>query len=632
MKVKRDEVADYSTGLTLSRLLTVLRRAWPVLIVSLVLGAGGAYVAAERQTPLYDASASVYFSLNQGGSGSDLNQGSAYTQAQILSFATLATSSITLDRVIDELNLDITSRDLARNITVRNPQNTVILDISVSSRSPDRAASIANSVASNLSSVVVELAPTANNQDAAVAARVIEPAVRPNVQSSPDTSRDTALGGVLGLLVGAIGCVLFTLLDTRVRSAEIANRVAGLPTLGQIGRVPKNADNRPIMVREPNSVDAEAFRHLRAALAFTSVDRELKAILITSGSPGEGKTTLAVNLALAVAESGARVLLIDADLRRPQVAATLEVEGAIGLTTMIVGAVSAGDAVRRYGATNLDLLLSGDIPPNPAELLASHTVAQVITDFTALYDFVIVDTAPVLSVADASLLSPHVDLTLVVVDASKTRNTQLERTMQSLRTAGAMMSGVVLNRARISKKRDVYHYGPALDRGGDKIARLTRTGQEAAATVEERISTNSSAQPSSRALITSPTETADSPSDMRAGRRDEELDSGRRSNEVLKGDDGNLSQDLRSEEVGEDFVQGAGALGRDPDGEEHRKSKTSPIKVRGRQPVSRFADDLRVDGGASSSESDGAAEATSDSKPRVVRVAKRSAKSSNERD
>jgi capsular exopolysaccharide synthesis family protein len=463
-------MVEQQSGLTLGRVGRILRRSWIVILVLAVIGLGGAYLVSAAETPVYKANASVYFSLTQGATSSDLNQGSAYTQAQMLSFAQLATSSITLNRVIDDLNLPITSKSLARNLDVTIPQNTVILDISASSTSGVRAARIANSVAANLSTVVIDLAPAVKGSTAAVSARVIEPAVAPTTQSSPSKVRDAATGGILGLLIGAVGSILFALLDTRLRSVEALASVTDLPLLGQIARSQKSNDRRPIMVRNPNGPEAESFRRVRAGLRFASIDKDVHVILVTSALPAEGKTTLSIDLSLAIAETGARVLLIDADFRRPRVAERLSAEGAVGLTTVLVGGVSLEDARRRYGSASLDLLLSGEVPPNPSELLSSTKMAQVLGELSVEYDVVIVDTAPVLSVADATLLAPHVDLTLLVVDASKSRKAQLTRAIRALEGAGSHISGIVLNRVKVSQRRDAYYYDMPSDAGESRVS------------------------------------------------------------------------------------------------------------------------------------------------------------------
>ena len=471
-------MVEPDNALTLARIAQIIRRFWLFIVILTVLGAGAAYAISKAETPLYSADSSVYFSLRQSASNTDLNQGAAYTQAQMLSFAQLATSHITLQRVINGLGLKTTTNKLAQNITVTTPQNTVILNISVSSPSAQTAAAIANSVASNLANVVVELAPaddsaTGGKSTPTVSAKVIDPAVPPKTQSSPNKSRDAAIGGLLGLLAAIVASILFTRLDTRVRSVEAVSSVTDTPVLGQIGKLQPNADSRPVMVRAPNGEEAEFFRRARAGMRFASIDKDVRVILVTSGIPAEGKTTFSVNLALAMAETNARVLLLDADFRRPRVASALGLEGAIGLTTVLIDGVTLDEARRPYGTTALDLLLAGDVPPNPSELLSSARLAQILAELSTEYDVIIVDSAPVLSVADATFLAPHVDLVLLMVDSSKSRKAQLAKSIRSLEVTGAHISGIVLNRLKLSKRRDDYYYGETLKRES-RFSRITK--------------------------------------------------------------------------------------------------------------------------------------------------------------
>ena len=513
-------MAEPDDALTLTRIARIIRRFWLFIAILTVLGAGAAYAISKAETPLYSADSSVYFSLRQSASNTDLNQGAAYTQAQMLSFAQLATSDITLQRVINGLELHTTSNKLARDISVTSPQNTVILNISVSSPSAITAARIANSVASNLATVVVELAPAddaavGGKSSPTVSAKVIDPAVTPKTQTSPNKSRDAAIGGLLGLLVAIIASILFTRLDTRVRSVEAVESVTDTPVLGQIGKLQPNADSRPVMVRAPNSEEAEFFRRARAGMRFASIDKDVRVILITSGVPGEGKTTFSVNLALAMAETNARVLLLDADFRRPRVASALGLEGAIGLTTVLIDGVTLAEARRPYGTTTLDLLLAGDVPPNPSELLSSARLAQVLAELSTEYDVIIVDSAPVLSVADATFLAPHVDLTILMVDTSKIRKAQLAKSIRSLEVAGAHISGIVLNRLKLSKRRDDYYYGETVKRDS-WFARVTkrirsRSGNRTASETEKTPVPVKKGQASTSGTPTAPIEKKVSP-------------------------------------------------------------------------------------------------------------------------
>lgn len=440
-----------------ARMIAALRKRWYVVLVAAIVAGSGTFALSTLVTPVYHSSASLFFSLRAGDSGSDINQGSTYTQNQMLSFAQLATSAVVLDRVVDDLGGDVTEIGLRRNVTVTTPQNTVILDVGVDTPDRDLSARIANSVASNLTDVVAEVAPVDTAGKSTVAARVIEPAVPALFQSSPDKQRNAILGAVLGIALSIVAILLAVVFDTRVRSVSALKSMTNRPLLGIAERTPASPDPRPVVLRSPNGSAAERFRQIRAGLRFAAASHEIKIIAVTSSVPGEGKTMTALNLALILAESEDRVLLVDADLRRPRVADYLGFEGTVGLTTALLGGVTVDEAVQRFGDTTLDVLTAGEVPPNPAELLASAPMRELIEDVKQSYGFVIIDTAPLLSVADAAVIAQQVDSTIVVADSSKVHQVQLEQTLDALDSAGAHVAGLILNRVKPSSRRDSYY-------------------------------------------------------------------------------------------------------------------------------------------------------------------------------
>ncbi|MGL4256554.1 MAG: polysaccharide biosynthesis tyrosine autokinase, partial [Microbacterium sp.] len=429
-------MTDIKAQVTPGRILGVLLRGWWVLLVAALAGGGIAFAYSSTLAPIYQSTASTYFSMRSATSGSDINQGSAYTQNQMLSFAQLAMSSVVLDEVRDDLDIDLTNSQIRNMTSVTIPQNTVILDVTAGSTGPEFAAELANSIAENLAEVVEVIAPKDETGAATVVARVIEPAVPAQFQSSPNKQRDAVLGAFAGALVAALALTLWALLDTRVRSEDALRRLTDLPVLGAVP-LRKDGSRRPVVVAEPNGTSAEAYRRLRSSLRFAAVEHEISAIAVTSSIPGEGKTSTAVNLALTYAEAGLRVLLVDADLRRPMVAETLGLENAVGLTTMLVGSAGFEEARLPWGENSLWVLPAGEVPPNPAELLASARMAELLRELRSEFDVMVVDTAPLLSVSDATIIAQHVDTTIVVADVTKVRLAQLSRSLQSLDRARA---------------------------------------------------------------------------------------------------------------------------------------------------------------------------------------------------
>ncbi len=445
-----------TSQMTPARILGLIVARWWVLVLAALLGGGAAFAYSNLQPALYQSSASTYFSMRSASSGSDINQGSTYTQNQMLSFAQLSMSSLVLDRVREELDIDMSDAKIAQMTTVTIPQNTVILEVRAASTDRQFAADMANSVAKNLATTVVEVAPKDDAGKATIDARVIDPATAAQQQFSPNKQRDALLGAFGGGLLAALVIALWGLLDTRVRGESTIRRFTDLPVIGAIPQR-KEKGRRPVVVTHPNGPSAEAYRGVRSSLRFSAVGRQMTAIGVTSSIPGEGKTTTAVNIALTYAEAGMRVLLVDADFRRPMVAEALGLDNGVGLTTMLVEPVDFDSAKLSWGDSRLLVLPAGEVPPNPAELLASSRMAEVLTELREQVDVMIVDTAPLLSVADATVIAPLLDTMIVVADVSQVRSAQLDRALKALAGVRAQVSGIILSRVKHGR-HDSYHY------------------------------------------------------------------------------------------------------------------------------------------------------------------------------
>ena len=266
-----------------------------------------------------------------------------------------------------------------------------------------------------------------------------------------------AVGVLLGLAVGVGIAILRTVLDTRIRSEADVATVTDTPVLGAVGYDASTPNDPLVIVSHPLGARAEAIRRLRTNLQFVNASSRPRSIVVTSALPGEGKTTTASNLALAIADTGSRVVLVDADLRRPSIARVLGIEGAVGLTTVLIGNASIDDVVQEYGSTSLDVITSGEIPPNPSELLGSQRMTDLLGELTERYDVVILDTAPLLPVTDGVVVAKLADGALVVVGATVANRPHLAAAVAALETVEARVLGVVLNRVP-HEKRDSYTY------------------------------------------------------------------------------------------------------------------------------------------------------------------------------
>ena len=257
-------------------------------------------------------------------------------------------------------------------------------------------------------------------------------------------------------MVGAAIAVARDILDNRIKDAEALSKVAGAPTMGIVVDDPK-ASRHPIATRAgTRNVRAENYRQLRANLQFANVDEHPRVIAVTSSVPNEGKTMVAINLASTLAEAGFTVCLVDADLRRPTIAKLLGLARPVGLTNVLIQQIDLLEALQPAGS-NLFVLSSGPTPPNPSEVLASSYVRDVVRSLLDRVDYVIIDTAPLLPVADGSEVAALADGTLLVARHKVTTEPQIKRAVASLERVDANLVGVVLNRLP-NKRTGEYSY------------------------------------------------------------------------------------------------------------------------------------------------------------------------------
>ncbi|SDF26894.1 capsular exopolysaccharide family [Blastococcus aurantiacus] len=442
--------------------LTAVRRRWRWVVAASMLGLLAALVWSNGQTPTYRSTATVFFSPEYGDSASELVQGSTYTKNQVTSYARLATTPAVLLPVINELELTATPAELARSLDARVPLDTAIIELSATDPSPERSAALADAVVASLSRVVEDIAPDDDTGQATVRSLPVAAAEVPSGPVGPNLPLDLATGLVAGILLGLAAALARDALDNRVRDAGVAAELTTLPVVGSIPTRSRRGAPPIVVEADPHASEAESFRMLRTNLQFLAVpsdgagSREARVIAVTSSLQGEGKSTVAANLAASLAETGDRVLLVDADLRRPAVARLLGIEGAVGLTDVLIGRASAADVVQDWGSRGLQVLASGRTPPNPAELLGSPAMRALLAELRADYDFVVVDTAPLLPVADAAILSRAVDGMLVLANVTRVRRSQLAESLQTLEQVKGRVLGLVLN--QVSRPDDVYAY------------------------------------------------------------------------------------------------------------------------------------------------------------------------------
>ena len=425
--------------------LAIVRKYWVSILACFLTCIAVAGTVSLLMKPVYTASTAVFLTVQSGNTAADLNQGSSYAENQVRSYAQVVTTPVVLQPVIDQLGLPTTPEKLAEHVTATVPTNTAIIRVDVDGGDPAQTATIANAISEELTRIVYELSPQASDGSKSVKATVIAPASVPTQWTSPRVLLNLALGALVGLLVGIGQAVLRSRLDTRVLSEHDVAEVTDRSVVGTIV-FDTDVDRYPIVVHsDPHSVRAEAYRRLRTNLQFLELGGHRRSIVITSSVAGEGKTTTSINIAGALAEAGQSVLLVDADLRRPMVAGELALDGTVGLTTVLIGRATLGEVVQPVSQGNLHVLPSGEVPPNPSELLGSEPMRKLLAEATERYDLVIIDSPPVLPVTDSTVLTRACGGALIVVGSGTVTKPELAAAIDALQTVEANILGLVLN-------------------------------------------------------------------------------------------------------------------------------------------------------------------------------------------
>jgi capsular exopolysaccharide synthesis family protein len=419
------------------------RRNWPLILLSLVLGVTTALTVTANTPPRYVATISMLVSgYDKESDVSTAYQAGILSQQRVKSYATLLTSR----RVIGQITSADQVEQLRASVTAAVVPETMLLEASVGDRDPARAASLANALGAAFTRLIDQIERPTPNSTPSVKVTIVDRAQVPDAPVSPRPLLNVSLAVLLALLVAAASLVLRDRLDTTIKTRDVLQRTSDSPTLGLIG-YERDARRHPLTIRaRGRSSRAEAFRSLRTNLQFIGVDQRPKSLVVTSSLPKEGKTSTSANLSIALAQAGWRVLLVDGDLRRPCVSTYLGIEGAVGLTDVLIGTASLADAVQPWeGQRGLFVLPSGQIPPNPSELLGSLGMRTLLAQLADEYDVVIIDAPPLLPFTDAAALGAICDGALLVARCGKTRREQVTRAAELLSSVNARLVGTVLN-------------------------------------------------------------------------------------------------------------------------------------------------------------------------------------------
>lgn len=427
--------------------LHAIRRGWLVVLLLALAGGVLAGVAYYLTPPSYSSRVDFYVStpLPEGANAQSAGQ---FAEARVNSYVRLLTSDRLAELVVEETAVGLSPADVSNRIAAEAELNTVVLRATVTDSTPERATVIAEGVASTFGDMVDEL----DNQGRADAIVVINVVSGPTaaVLAGPDWRRYALAGIGAGLLAGIAVAVLRYALDTTVHSDDVVQELTGNPVLGSIPFDAGTKESPLIVGDELGTPRAEAYRQLRTNLHFLNAVGQASVIMVSSAVPGEGKTTIATNLALSFVERGEKVLLMECDLRLPAVSNLLGLEGSVGLTDVLVDHVRVDDVLQVWGQ-NLTVLAAGPLPPNPSELLGGTAMAQLMAELRTMFDRIVIDTPPLIPVTDAAVLSSVADGTLLVTRHGRTNRAQLAAAAQSLEGTRARILGTVFNMRRATR-------------------------------------------------------------------------------------------------------------------------------------------------------------------------------------
>ena len=436
--------------------LRIFRAHWvgALVIIAAVITVSAGYTATRPKVYAADANGFVSTGASSDPALSSVNDELAKSRAT--SYLNIAKSRATAREVIKTLGLDADPSTLVGKISVQQPPETVLIKITARAASPAEARDLADAWVAALASQVAAIEnPTGSTATSSLKVVPIESAELPTSPVSPRPELNLLIGFGIGLILAFVYSLVRNTLDRKLRTPEMVEERFDASVVGLVPAAPlltrRIGEKGAIVVdiapgRGEDAVVGEAFRKLRTNLLFMDIDNRPRVIVMTSPRPGDGKSTIASNLAAAISMGGERVILIDADLRRPTVATSLGLIDGVGLTDVLVGQATADEVLQDVSKhRNLQVMAAGRIPPNPSELLGSRKMHTLIDELSKIA-IVILDAPPLLAVTDAAVLTANADGALVVISAGQTIDKELQISLAELEAVNGRALGVIMNK------------------------------------------------------------------------------------------------------------------------------------------------------------------------------------------
>lgn len=459
---------------SLADLIAILMRRLVLIAVCTFLGLTSFYaVNGYVKKPYYTASVQMYVNPKDSTSLADLNELS-YAQKVITTYVYILRTKVFYQKVLEECDLNYSADQLKAMTTINTIDNTELFQISVTSFDPKDSYQLVETMQKVAPVVIRSIKNTAEIS-------VVDPVTLPLGPSGPNIMLNTLIGGILGFLISVLLSFLWEIIDVNVKNQEELMKKYQLPILGSIpnyniykGRRVKLLNSIPVLRKrylkrniikginpEKKFEVNEAYNELRTNLRFTIFKNDCKKVIISSPVPEDGKSTTSTNVAIAIAQTGSKVLLLDCDLRKGRVHNFFKIKSKPGISDVLSGMINEKDVIQFTPYDNLHVIAMGSVPPNPTELLGSSKMEELILRLEKNYDYIIIDSPPVNVVSDVLSLTKLVDGVVIVVREGVTSHPNISNALTKYKLAEANILGFVLNGISLnqgSKKKSHYYY------------------------------------------------------------------------------------------------------------------------------------------------------------------------------
>lgn len=448
-----------------------------ILITILFIGIGYIYTT-RFITPMYTSTTTLVLASNNEKNKANTTSTAAEVAVNtklVSTYSELIKSQKVLREVVADTGINITEEQLKKEISIESVSSTSLINISVEDKIPENSSKIANEIANVFTKKVAEIYNINNVQ-------IVNQAEIPQGPSNINHKKDIVIFGLVGLLVSITYIIIANMLDTTIKSSEELDDIFGLPILASIpmyGKKSQKGNDKELIVdKDPKSPISEVFRTLRANIQFMNTKKKSKVVLITSTVEGEGKSWIAANLAVTFAQAGKLALLIDADMRKGRQYDIFNIKAKPGISNYLSGIINENkeknedeindieNYIQETQIKNLYVIPSGDVPPNPSELLLSHKMKEVIKKLKEQCDVIIIDGTQCDLIADSLVLARLADTTIITTAYKQTKKENLRKVIEKIINVGGKNIGFVLNKVHISEKKyeESYYYGSTKDK------------------------------------------------------------------------------------------------------------------------------------------------------------------------